>query len=97
MPGLLFPYSDDGAPGVTLLVTSSGRLENMSAGLGQTILVHGVPLNSMNLSLRGDQVVAALAAPFWFADEMRPADTGVQTDLPSGSIALAGKNWWLSE
>jgi hypothetical protein len=96
--GLAMPaLSTMAPPGVTLLVTSNGRLENMSSGHGQTIVVRGVPLNSMNLSLRGDQVVAALAAPFMVDGEMRPAATGVQVDLPSGGIVLARKNWWLSE
>jgi hypothetical protein len=96
--GLAMPaLSTTAPPGVTLLVTSNGRLENMSSGHGQTIVVRGVPLNSMNLSLRGDHVVAALAAPFMVDGEMRPAATGVQVDLPSGGIVLARKNWWLSE
>jgi hypothetical protein len=47
--------------------------------------------------LRGDQVVATLAAPFMVDGQMRPAATGVQVDLSSGGIELAGKNWWLSE
>jgi hypothetical protein len=96
--GLVVPaLSTMAPPGVTLLVTNNGRLETMSSGHGQTIVVRGVPLNSMNLSLRGDQVVAVLAAPFPVAGEMRPADTGVQIDFPSGGITLARKNWWLSE
>jgi hypothetical protein len=84
-------------PGVTLSVASSGRLERMSSGHGQTIVVRGAPLNSMNLHVRGDQVVATLAAPFMVAGEMRPAETGVRIDLPTGAISLAAKNWWLSE
>jgi hypothetical protein len=49
----------------------------------------------MNLYLRGDQVVAALAALFMVAGEIRPAE--VRIDLPSGGIALAQRKWWLSE
>jgi hypothetical protein len=68
----------------------------MTSGRGQTIVVRGAPLNSMNRYGRGDQVVA-LAAPFMVAGEMRPAETGVRIDLATGGISLAGKNWWLSE
>jgi hypothetical protein len=83
--------------GVTLDVTSDGRLERITSGDGQTIVVRGVPLNSMNFYVRGDKVVAALADPSTVEGEMRPAGTGVRIDLSSGDVALAGKNWWLSE
>ncbi|HEY6254900.1 MAG TPA: hypothetical protein VIY51_03815 [Xanthobacteraceae bacterium] len=84
-------------PGVTLSVASNGRLERIASGHGQAIVVRGVPLNSMNFYVRGDQVVAGLAEPFMVAGEMRPAETGIRIDLPTGGVSLAGKNWWLSE
>jgi hypothetical protein len=83
--------------GVTLSIVSDGRVERIASGNGQTIVVRGVPLNSMNLYVRGDQVVAALAESFMVGGEMRPAETGVRIDLASGAVSLAGKNWWLSE
>jgi len=67
------------------------------SGHGQAIVVRGVPLNSMDLYLRGDQAVAALAEPFMVAGEMQPDETGVGIDLANGAIALTGENWWLSE
>lgn len=82
--------------GVTLWVASDGRLTRIASGHGQTIVVRGVPLNSMNFFMRGDQVVAALAEPFMVAGAMQGAGTGVRVDLPSGEVSLAGKNWWLS-
>jgi hypothetical protein len=96
--GLVIPALSTMAPhGVTLFVTSSGRVERINSGYGQTIVVRGVPLDSMNLYVRGDQVVAALAVPYTVAGELRPAQTGVRIDLSTGGVALAGKNWWLSE
>jgi hypothetical protein len=83
--------------GVTLSIVSDGRVERITSGDGQTIVVRGVPLNSMNFYVRGDQVVAALADSFMVGGEMRPAETGVRIDLANGAISLAGKNWWLSE
>ncbi len=47
--------------GVTLYVSHDGRLERINSGHGQTIIVHGVPLNSMNFYLRDGNAVAALA------------------------------------
>jgi hypothetical protein len=77
-------------------VKSNGKLDRLSSGDGQTIMVRGVPLSSMNLYLRDTEtVVAALAVPFMVAGEMRPAGTGVRTDLTTGEVSLAGKNWWL--
>jgi hypothetical protein len=83
--------------GVTLSVSSDGRLERITSGHGQTIAVRGVPLNSMNFYVRGDRVLAPLAEPFMVEGEMRPAGTGVRIDLPAGAVSLAGENWWLSE
>jgi hypothetical protein len=60
-------------PGVTLSMKGNGRLESITSGDGQTIMICGVPLNSMSLYVRNDdQVVAALAAPFVVAGEIRP-------------------------
>jgi hypothetical protein len=81
-------------PGTTLRVAHNGRLES-ATGSGATMVVRGVPLNSMHLYVRGDRVVAPLTEPFAVAGEMRPADTGVSIDLATGDVALAGKNWWL--
>jgi hypothetical protein len=94
--GLVIPaLATTAPPGVTLHVTHNGRLERVSSG-GATMVVRGVPLNSMNLYVRGDRVAAALKEPFAVADEIRPADTAVSIDLTTGDVALAGKNWWLS-
>jgi hypothetical protein len=96
--GLALPALATMAPhGATVFVTSHGRVERISSGDSRTIVVRGVPLDSMSLYARGDQVVAALAVPFMVAGEMRPAGTGVRIDLPTGGVALAARNWWLSE
>jgi hypothetical protein len=95
--GLVIPaLAATAPPGATLLVTHNGRLESASSGNGATMVVRGVPLDSMNLLVRGDRVVAPLKEPFAVAGEMRPADTAVSIDLTTGDVALAGKNWWLS-
>jgi hypothetical protein len=95
--GLVIPaLATTAPPGTTLHVTHNGRLESASSGNGATMVVRGVPLDSMNLFVRGDRVVASLKEPFAVAGEMRPADTGVSIDLTTGDVALAGKNWWLS-
>jgi hypothetical protein len=83
--------------GVTLWITDEGHLERINSGHGQTIIVRGVPLNSMNFYLRRDRVVAALAQPFTVSGLMLPAETGVQIDLTTGAVSAAAKNWWLSE
>jgi len=58
--GLFIPVLATDAPaGITLSVADDGRLQRITSGGGQTIIVRGVPLNSMNFFLRGDQVVAA--------------------------------------
>ena len=94
--GLVIPaLAATAPPGATLHVTHNGQLERVSSG-GATMVVRGVPLNSMNLYVRGDRVVAPLKKPFAVAGEIRPADTAVSIDLTTGDVALAGKNWWLS-
>jgi len=96
--GLAVPELSTEAPaGATLFVSGDGRLDRMNSGHGQTIVVRGVPLNSMNFYVRGEQVVAALAEPFPVAGELQPAGTGVEIGLAAGTISLAGKNWWLSK
>jgi hypothetical protein len=77
-------------PGVTLSVANDGRLEGISSGHEQTIVVRGVPLNSKNFHLQGEQVVSELAEPFFVAGEMRPAGTGVRIDLPTGNVSVSG-------
>jgi hypothetical protein len=95
--GLVIPaLAATAPPGATLHVTHNGWLESASSGNGATMVVRGVPLNSMNLYVRGDRVVAPLKEPFAVAGEMRPADTAVSIDLTTGDVVLAGKNWWLS-
>jgi hypothetical protein len=95
--GLAIPaLATSAPPGIALRVTDNGRLEAMTSGNGAPIVVRGVPLNTMNLVVRGDHVIAALKEPFTVAGAMQPIDTGVDIDLTSGAIALAGKNWWLS-
>jgi hypothetical protein len=83
--------------GITLAVASDGRVERITSGNGQTIVVRGVPLNTMNFYVRRDGVVAALAGPCLVDGEMQPVGTGVRVDLSSGAVSLAGKNWWLPE
>ena len=91
--GLVIPaLAATAPPRTTLRVTHNGRLESAS-GNGATMVVRGVPLNSMNLYVRGARVVALLKEPFAVAGEMRPADTDVSIDLTTGDVALAGKNW----
>jgi hypothetical protein len=77
-------------PGVTLFVANDGRLERIDSGHGQTIVVRGVPLNSMNFRLLGEQVVSELAEPLVLAGEMRPAGTRVRVDLPTGGVTVSG-------
>jgi hypothetical protein len=96
--GLVIPaLATTAPPGATLHVTHNGRLERASSGNGATMVVRGVALDSMHLYVRGDRVVAPLKQPFAVAGEMRPADTAVSIDLTTGDVALAGKNWWLSQ
>jgi hypothetical protein len=96
--GVFIPVLATDAPaGITLEVANDGRLQRITSGGGQTIVVRGVPLNSMNFFLRGDQVVAALAQPFAIEGKMQTAETGVRIDLASGAVTVAGGNWWLSE
>ncbi len=71
-------------PGVTLTVGSEGRLEQIDSGHGQTIVVCGLPLNSKNFHLSGDQVVSELAQPFVIDGQMHPAATNVVIALSSG-------------
>jgi len=78
-------------PGVTLTIANDGRLERIGSGHGQTIVVRGVPLNSKNFRLQGEQVFSELAEPFFVGGDTRPVGTGVQIDLPSGSVAVSGK------
>jgi hypothetical protein len=95
---LVIPALATTAPaGATLHVTHDGQLESASSSNGATMVVRGVPPDSMHLLVRGDRVVAPLKEPFAVAGEMRPADTGVSIDLTTGDVALAGKNWWLSQ
>jgi hypothetical protein len=95
--GLVIPaLATTAPPGTKLYMTDNGRLEHTTSGNGATMVVRGVPLNSMHLDVRGDRVVAPLTEPFAVAGEMQPADTGVSVDLTTGEVALAGKNWWLS-
>ena len=58
-------------PGVTLEVANDGRLERIGSGHGQTIVVRGVPLNSKNFRLQGDEVASELAQPFVVAGAPR--------------------------
>jgi hypothetical protein len=78
-------------PGVTLSVANDGRLEGIDSGHGQTIVVRGVPLNSMNFHLRGEQIVSELAEPFFFAGEMRPTGIEVRIDLSTGDVSVSNQ------
>ena len=76
-------------PGVTLSVANDGRLEGIGSGHGQTIIVRGVPLNSKNFHVQGEQVVSELAEPFRVAGETRPAGTVVRIDLSSSDVSVS--------
>jgi hypothetical protein len=75
-------------PGVTLWLANDGRLERMGCGHGQTIVVRGVLLNTADLRLRGEQLVADLAVPCVIAGETEPAGRRVAIDLTSGSVSV---------
>lgn len=79
-------------PGITLSAAADGRLEGISSGHGQTIIVRGVPLNSKHFQLQGEQVVSELAEPCLVAGEKRPAGTEVRIDLPSGNVSVSGQS-----
>ena len=67
--GLVIPaLAATAPPRTTLRVTHNGRLES-APGNGATMVVRGVPLNSMNLYVRGARVVALLKEPFAVAGE----------------------------
>jgi len=76
-------------PGVTLDIADDGRLDKLDSGHGQTIIVHGLPLNSQHFRLQGEQVASQLAEPFFVAGAMRPAGTGIVVDLPSGQASFS--------
>ncbi len=60
--GVDLPALATSAPaGVTLSVANDGRLEGISSGHGQTIVVRSVPLNTKNFRLNGEQVVSESA------------------------------------
>jgi hypothetical protein len=77
-------------PGVTLSVANDGRLERIGSGHGQTILVHGMPLNSKSFEVRGRLVASELSEPFVVAREIRPVGTKVRIDLQSSHVTLLG-------
>lgn len=70
-------------PGVTLTIANDGCLEKIDSGHGQTIIVCGLPLNSKQFRLQGDQVVSQLAEPFFIDGAMQPAGTEIRVDLPT--------------
>jgi hypothetical protein len=74
-------------PGVTLSVANDGTLLRIGSGHGQTIVVRGVPLNSLHFELHGDTVVSELAEPFSVAGETRPAGAPVTIDLATGGVS----------
>ena len=76
-------------PGVTLSVASSGRIERIGSGHGQTIVVCGVPLNSMSFDLQGEIVVSKLAESFAVAGKLRPAGSTVRIDLATYNVAVS--------
>jgi hypothetical protein len=83
--GAYIPVLETRAPvGVTLDVANDGRLVRIGSGHGQTIVVHGVPLNSKNFELQGEVVVSELADAFAVAGETWPPGTKVRVDLSTG-------------
>jgi len=90
--GVEIPALATTAPaGVTLSVATDGKLEQIDSGHGQTIVVRGVPLNSKNFHVRGEQVVSDLAAPFLIAGETQPPGAAVLIDLATARVQLAGQ------
>jgi len=83
--------------GVTLLVREDGRLRGINSGGGKSMVVHAVPLNTMNINVTDKAVMGALAEPFVVGGVRQPAGTAVRIDLEAGTVSLAGAGWWLSE
>ncbi|MBI5260213.1 MAG: hypothetical protein HY852_00150 [Bradyrhizobium sp.] len=83
--------------GISLQVSGEGRLKAIHSGTGQTIVVHGVRLNSMNVRFSEQAAFGEAAEPFVVAGEQQPAGTAVKIDLLDGTVSLAGPKWWLSE
>jgi hypothetical protein len=75
-------------PGVTLTIANDGCLENIDSGHGQTIVVHGLPLNSKNFRCKGNRLISELAEPALVTGEMRPGGTSIAIDLATGDIGL---------
>lgn len=90
--GVHLPALATTAPGgVTLKVSNDGRLEGIGSGHGQTIIVRGLPLNSKNFRLQGEQVISDLTEPYFVAGDMRAEGTEVRIDLPTGEVSVARK------
>jgi hypothetical protein len=77
-------------PGVTLSIADDGRLDHIGSGHGQTIVVRGVPLNSMSFRPQGGELVSHLAEPFVVDGATRQAGTEVLIDLASGRVTPRG-------
>jgi hypothetical protein len=87
--GVYIPALATTAPyGVTLSIADDGRLDHIGSGHGQTIVVRGVPLNSMTFRLQGEEVLSELAEPFDVDGTVRQAGTSVLIHLSSGRVSL---------
>ena len=87
--GAYIPVLDTMAPvGTTLYVASDGRLVRIGSGHGQTIVVRGVPLNSITFALEDKVVVSELAEPFAVAGETRQVGTTVRIDLATDKVSV---------
>jgi len=84
-------FATTAPPGVTLYVAADGQLVGIGSGHGQEIVIRGIPLDSREMQLRGERVVARLAWAFSLAGAMRPAGTEVEVDLPTGEVSVSGK------
>jgi hypothetical protein len=87
--GVDIPALQTMAPGgVTLDVASDGRLVRIGSGHGQTIIVHGIPLNSKMFELQGEVIVSELAEPFAVAGETRPGGTAIRIHWATGDASV---------
>jgi hypothetical protein len=96
--GLAIKKLSTTAPGgVSLLLTKDGRLKAINSGDGRTIVVHGVPLSTMNINVTDKAVMGVLAEPVVVDGARQPAGTAIRIDLEADAVSLAPANWWLSE
>lgn len=88
--GAEIPALETTAPaGCTLDVTQDGILTEIGSGHGQTIVVRGIPLNTINFKLNKGVVLSQLAEPFEVDGNRQPVGTIVTIDLSTGGMTVA--------